>query len=398
MNYGFIESLVALTDYVLGNNTMPWVQFRPDGNWEDHLPKYENQTTKLGHETSGCTVWGLQNQVETMWKYRYKEEPNYSERYTYNLVPVDPGKGVDPQRTYETVRKHGLIDERRLPMTDSIDEYTDKSKITGSLLAQGQNWLRLTTFQHEWLWQGEPPKNRMDILKEALKTCPIGVSVHAWIMENGVYISNGNKNNHWCLLYKIDDEGHPWVFDSYDHSTKRLSKDHNIRRAKRVWIQRKTRREMKKDLKTLSGVVEYLTKLLMKKDILHYANANINTDVTPFDEYKDEVSCAWSLTALEQMVDPTFKRIPGTWNLWDYYEHNPKFARVTVPTPGTRIICATLPNKPFPGHCGVFMEDMTIASNDSRTGKFIKNFTLDTWIDRYVTKGGYTVHMYDRVD
>lgn len=400
MNYGLLESVKEFTAYVLGNNAMPWVQFKPDGNWEPDLPQYENQTTKLTkEETSACTVHGSLNQIETMWKFRYKGEPNYSERFTYLNVPIDPRYGTDPQNTYETIRKHGVVDEKYLPMTDTLAEYLDSSDITGSMRAKGQDWLRKTTYQHEWLWF-TPPQNYREVLKEALKTCPIAVSVYAWAEQNGEYVSLGNVNNHWVLLYRVDDDGSMWIFDSYDHSKKKLSKDHFIKRAKRIWLQRKTTREMRKDIRTLTGVIEYLKTLLMEqKDLLYYANQYITSeyDPTPNDEYPDEVSCAWSLSTLENKANPKFKRIPGTWTLWDYYEHNPDFTRVTVPSPGTRIICPTTQGHPFPGHCGVFMEDMTIASNDSRTGKFIKNYTFETWYERYVTKGGYQIYLYNHV-
>lgn len=398
MRYGLEEQLQELSAYILGASKVPYIPYQEDGNWEPYLPRYENQTTRNGGETSGCTVWGSQNQLETLYNRLYREEPNYSERFTYLNVPINPGRGTDPQNTYEAIRKHGLVDERDLPMTDSLEDYIDTSDITGSMRAKGQNWLVRHDYQHEWLWT-QRPANYIEVLKDALKTCPIGVSVSAWNREvdaqgNDVYVSYGSVNNHFCLLYKIDDEGYPWVFDSYDHSKKRLSKDHNIRRAKRIWINKRTVSALKRHKNILQLIVE---RLMQKKTWLQVCEDYLGVDVTPNDEYPDEVSCAWTLSTLENKIDPGFKRIPGTWNLWDYYEHHPSYKRVTVPTPGTRIICATTPGHPFPAHCGVFMSDMTIATNDSRTGRFIKNYDLDTFYARYATKGGYTIYMYNRI-
>lgn len=402
-NLGLLEELQDFKAYVLGNNAMPWIQYRPDGNWEDALPTYENQTTLLGQETSGCTVWGGLNQIEIFNKGVYGESSNYSERFTYLGVPIDPKKGTDPQNVYNVIRRDGLVDESVLPMTKRLSEYLDTSKITQSIRAKGQNWLLYNDLQHEWLWT-KRPDNYIEILKRALKTSPLGVSVSAWNQEidasgNLVYVSTGKTNNHYCVLIKIDDEGYPWVFDSYDHYVKRLSKDHNIRRAKRIWLNKTTKPAMQRHIFVLQGVVAYLKSLVMPKDILYYANQYITNkyDPTPDDEYPDEVSCAWSLSFLEKQVDPTFKRIPGTWTLWDYYEKHPRFKRTTEPKPGTRIISPTVAGKPFPGHCGVFMEDMTIASNDSDSGLFLKNFTYDTWKARYVQKGGYPIYLYDRI-
>lgn len=394
MTFGLNEELQEVTAYILGGNKIPFIPYQEDGNWEEFLPRYENQTTRAGQETSGCTVWGSQNQIEALYKRLYKDEPNYSERFTYLNVPVTPGRGTDPQNTYEAIRKHGLVDERDLPMTDSLEDYLDVSGITGSLRAKGQNWLVRHDYMHEWLWT-QRPANYMDVLKEALKTSPLGVSVSAWNREGDVYVSYGSVNNHFCLLYKIDDEGYPWVFDSYDHSKKKLSKDHNIRRAKRIWINKRTVPAMKMHVKILQAIVNMF---MQKKTLLQVCEDHLGVDASPRDLAKDEVGCAETVSTLLQKVWPDIPVMTGTYTLFDYL-NNPKngFVRVTVPTPETIILCATgTGNGSMPGHTGFFMDDMTIASNDSRTGKFIKNYDFGTWSSRYVQKGGFKIFLYKR--
>lgn len=286
MNYGLVEGIREATAYLSGQNKLPWIPYREDGNWEDFLPKYENQTTRLGQETSGCTAHGSLNQLETFLNGVYSLEPNYSERFTYNLVPIIPSKGTDPQNTHECIRNRGVIDESYLPMTDSIEDYTDTSDIAGSLLAQGLNWLRTHEYKHEWVYT-EKPQNHLELLKEALKTSPIGVSVSAWNNQNGVYVSSGNVNNHYCLLYKIDAEGFPWVFDSYDHSKKKLSKDHNIRRAKRIWVNRKTISSLKNHKSLLEKI---LTLLLRPKPMHPIGNFPVTQKfLTPNPAYESKV-------------------------------------------------------------------------------------------------------------
>ena len=259
-DYGFIEDLQELGAYIFGDGNVPFIEYNPTGNWEKYLPKYEAQADKF--ETKGCTVWGAENQIETMYRFLYDIEPNYSERFVYNLVPIDPQKGVDPQKTYECIRNNGLIDNALMPMTDTLEEFVSMDDFTGSILAKGQNWLVNHEFLHEWLWKGTRPDNYIELLKEALKSSPIGVSVSAWNRQGDVYVSDkGSVNNHFCLLYKIDDEGYPWVFDSYDHSKKKLAKDHNIRRAKRIYISNK--KEKVKSL--MEKVIELLQQLLLLK-------------------------------------------------------------------------------------------------------------------------------------
>lgn len=396
MNYGFTEELQAFTDYVFGQNQMPMVPYQEDGNWEPFLPKYENQTTKMGHETSGCTVWGTQNAIETFMKRLYKDEPNYSERFTYLNVPIDPAKGANPHLTCEAIRRFGLVDEKDLPMTNTIDEYLDRSDLTDELYEKGQKWLKKHDFKHEWVWSTKPA-NYIAILKNALKTSPLGVSVSAWNKEGDVYVSTGNVNNHWCMLYKIDEDGYPWVFDSYDHTKKKLAKDHNIRRAKRFWINRKVPRDMRRHIKVLQAIIDSLKMFQTKKTLLQLCKDSIGSDVTPDDLVPDSVACAITVSTLLNKLDPTFPRVAGTWTLYDILEHRPDYERVTVPSPETIIVSPTgTGNGSIPGHTGIILDDNVIASNDSGTGKFIKNYTLDTWQKRYADQGGFKLFMYKR--
>ena len=393
MKYGFTEELQEFTAYILGQTTVPYVPYNESGSWEEWLPKYENQTTKLGQETSGCTVWGSLNQLETLHKFLYGEEPNYSERFTYLNVPIDPARGADPHRTHETIRAHGVVDERDLPMTSTIAEYLDTSDITGSLRAKGQYWLKRHDYRHEWLWRTRPA-NYIEILKDALHTSPIGVSVSAWNRVGNEYVSYGDVNNHYCLLYKIDDEGHPWVFDSYDHSKKKLSKDHNIRRAKRIWLNKRTPRALRRHVSLLQSIVNTL---MNKKTLLDVCKAALGTDASPNDEAPDELGCANTLTALLKQVYPETPIITGTWTLNEYLK-NPAngYVRVTVPTPETIIISPTGAGTGT-GHVGIFLEDGVIASNTSfgtQRGKFLGNYTLNLWLARYRNKQGMPVLMY----
>jgi hypothetical protein len=396
MNYGFLEELQEVTAYILGKAQIPYIPFLEDGDWEPFLPKYENQTTKLGQETSGCTVWGSQNQIETLHRFLYGKEPNYSERYTYNLVPIDPGKGVDPHRTHETIRRQGLIDEQKLPMTDSIDEYLDTSAITGSLLAKGQYWLSQYDYRHEWLWNVlNRPTNYKEIIKDALRTCPIAVSVTAWRFTDGYYVSDNGGNNHYCLLYRIDDDGSMWVFDSYDHSKKRLHPDHNIRRAKRIWLQKKTKREMGTMIKLLQSVL----KSLMKPTLYDVTKARLGTDVTPLDEVVDDVACAHSLTTLMKIAYPETPIMTGTATLYEWLLKQATWKKVDVPEPSDIIISPTGYGRGI-GHCGVIMENDIIASNNSYgvyAGKFTENYTLTSWNRRYGEKQSLPITYFRRV-
>jgi len=259
MNYGLKERIADIQDYIFGASSIPQIPLQSDSNWEKYLPWYEPQAENF--ESNGCVVWGTQNCIETLYKRIYGIEPNYSENFTYLLTPVDPDRGSDPNDVAECIRHDGLINNALMRVPDTKEEFLNMDRVTGSLRAKGLNWLQQHTFLHEWVWRTKP-KNYMEVLKEALKYSPLAVSVSAWNKVDGVYVSYGDTNNHCCMLYKFDDEGYPWVFDSYDHSKKKLSKDHNVRRAKRFYISNKKQEQVKS---LMERVIELLQQLFLLK-------------------------------------------------------------------------------------------------------------------------------------
>src|SRR3990167_52210 len=164
------------------------------------------------------------------------KEPNYSERYIYNIVGIEPG-GTNPQLVYETIRKNGLIDQELLPMPDTFDEFRTPRPMEQKYLDEGQKWLSQYDFRHEWL-----VKPTKESVLENLKYSPIGVAVTAWFEQDGLYIDNGQPNTHWCVAFKGTKTPQGIVltiFDSYDHSIKDIHPEHHISVAKRILLTKK---------------------------------------------------------------------------------------------------------------------------------------------------------------
>lgn len=143
----------------------------------------------------------------------------------------------------------------------------------------------------------------------------------------------------------------------------------------------------------------YLLSLLLSlksmKPLVQVCKENLGIDVTPDDLIPDMVACAITASTLINKVDATFPKVAGTWSMWDILEHRKDYIRVTDITPGTIIISPTdTGNGKIRGHVGIYLEDEKIASNDSMTGKFIVNFTTETWKKRYVDLGGFKVFLY----
>jgi len=235
MKYGFREDLVVIEPeaWKLGGVEIKGEALNPSGDWSKFLPKYEAQAER--YETQGCTVWGSQNQVETLHKFLFQLEPNYSELYNYIFAGVDPYQGANPQKAYESFRHDGLIDNDLYELPDDFNEFLKmiKDEPPKELQVKGQQWLNEYEITHDWIIS---PTH--ETLKDNLKYCPIGVSVTAWFEENGVYVDKGQSNTHWVVLYGFDGEN-PLIFDSYDHSKKKLSPDHRIAYAKRMTLKKR---------------------------------------------------------------------------------------------------------------------------------------------------------------
>ncbi len=396
MKYGLLEDLQEFTAYILGKSVVPYIYYNESGNWEEYLPKFEKQRTDDNSETSACTVFASINQIETFIRMVYGYEPNYSERFIYNLVPVNPAHGADPQATHETIRANGLIDEQDLPMTHMLSDYTDKSDITGSLRAKGQLWLKKHDYKHEWLWStGQRPENYIEVLRDALKTSPIAVSVSAWNKVGDVYVSNqGSVNNHYCLLYAIDDEGYPLIYDTYEYNKKKLSKDHNIRRAKRIWIGEQTKSSMRRHISLLELI---LNKLMSKKTLLQVCQEALGTDASPEDAASDDVGCVDTVTTLLRLVRPETPHMLSTARFNEWLKDPKNGYEPVLDGIQSEDIIISPTTGAVTGHVGIIMNDGLIGSNNSagpNKGRFTQNYTMNSWMSYFRMKRKLSVYIY----
>lgn len=247
-NFGWVKPIIESDHYILGGSlsAVPKDILQADGNWENFLPSFEAQFTPQ-FDTYGCQTFGTYNAIETLMKRLFGSEYNYAERYTYNIAHVR-SPGGDPHVIAETIRKNGLVNQDILPMTSTYEEFIKPDPMTSTLLKLGNQWLTDKNFLHEWVFTNTPSKSaRIALLKEALRYSPVAVSVTAWYEENGVFIDEGQPNSHWVLLYKMDDDGTMYIFDSYDvivngvatQIKKVLSPEHHIEFAKRYHIGKK---------------------------------------------------------------------------------------------------------------------------------------------------------------
>lgn len=90
----------------------------------------------------------------------------------------------------------------------------------------------------------------------------------------------------------------------------------------------------------------------------------------------------------------------GTSTYWMYEElkkNKERFKEMKEPLRGDLIISPTGTGnikKISNGHVGIVLDNKEIASNDSRTGIFRKNYTIQSWRNRWEKIGQYPVLFY----
>lgn len=423
--YGYIEPEIQDEDYVLGAFTkLPKIELQKDGIWYPYLPKYEPQFNER-YDSYGCTVWGTENAIETFLNRLTKKEYNFSERFTYILAGITP-PGADPHHIAEIIREFGLIEDKHLPFTKTYGEFLKPKPMVANLLEKGQEFLKNFSFGHEYVFKNETDGlKRLSLMKEALRYSPLGVSVTAW-HENakGEFESQGKRNNHWCVCFRIDEFDRPWIFDSYDQTIKILSKDHFIKTAKRYHLAPYTRETKTTLISYAFELIADILKLLRPQDaippvvpeslklikatmepletpreaLLRVAKEHLGKDVTPRDHVPDVVACAESLCNVIQSLDLTFPILPYTPDLLKELKRNPHYVGTLDLEPGNIIINATATgNGRIPGHCGVILENGKIASNNSKNGLWEDYYTIESWKARYRIYGGMPTMVFKKV-
>ena len=120
----------------------------------------------------------------------------------------------------------------------------------------------------------------------------------------------------------------------------------------------------------------------------------LNIDVTPEDKTPDEVACVESFCEVMNKVIP-FPRLTYTPDLVRELKRDERFEATLDFNEASIIVSATgTGNGTMKGHCGIVGTNNEIISNNSNTGKWEYNYTINSWVARYRTKGGMPVLLF----
>lgn len=222
-------------DYQFGDGRLMAEVLQENGQWDEYIPDYEAQSNQY-FDTMHCWVFGTLNCLETLLRRKYGVKDNYSERYIGVLGGATTSGGM-PRNASEAIRTKGNIKQESLPFSDNIKtfwQYSSPRPMTQNYLNEGKLWLNEYTYGYDyvkttygsWIWRKaieifkrkKVSANWQEIVKDALRFSPLGVSVCAWKFRNGLAYKNSyDRDNHWLMLYGYED-GKYWKL--YDHYNK----------------------------------------------------------------------------------------------------------------------------------------------------------------------------------
>ena len=158
-----------------------------------------------------------------------------------------------------------------------------------------------------------------------------------------------------------------------------------------------------KSIPFLIHLVTLLKEFILTPDLTNqgklYAAAllQMGRDASPRDLEPDDVACVESVTTLIHQIRPEVPIMTGTWTFLEYLKRSSMlFQKTDDPKPGCIIISPTGTGngKLKNGHTGIIGKDGIIMSNDSASGLFLENYTLESWKHKYGKIGGFPVEFY----
>lgn len=136
-----------------------------------------------------------------------------------------------------------------------------------------------------------------------------------------------------------------------------------------------------------------------RKRVLSAAESVLGTDASPADVAPDEYGCAETVCDILAMAGVRIGTIVSTYALYGELVARDDFSLTDRPAPGDVVISPTgygngsMPN----GHVGIVGDGGSIMSNSSATGNLESNYTMQTWRERYVDRGGFPMRFFRRL-
>lgn len=220
-NWGLLIEPLKEEDYVFGASPLDKKILQPDSNWGQFLPIPERQSGRY-LETMACTCFSALNVLEILFKKKYGQDKNFSDRFLAKMSRVSYN-GNTQSRVLDTIRKIGLVDEADYPSQMDDFNWNEYYK------AIPQNIIdKALTFVNDWEVGYEAIMPTVTAMREALKYSPLYCAGYAWYNRGGLYYSLGSPN-HCFIIYTIEQAiTYKRAFDSYEPYLKKLAANYVI--------------------------------------------------------------------------------------------------------------------------------------------------------------------------
>lgn len=241
-NYGLILEPLRPEDFVFGSDRsivrkFGKVAIKPDGDWRPFVPQGELQAPV--YETNGCATFGTLNALETLKRFLFNNQPDFSDRMVAKGSGTDPLKGNTPKAPAEYIRKNWTVFEFEWPAAaaKTVQEFYADIPQNLKTLAAGRG----AEFDFGYEYVGTGKAN----LREALKQSPLGMSVPAWSVDKDgkYYRPEGAQDNHWVAALHINDAGEITILDTYEPFIKVLQADFTPQVAMSYYLNRQVKKE-----------------------------------------------------------------------------------------------------------------------------------------------------------
>lgn len=403
--------------------------------WEKYLPKEEDQRNTYV-EPMDCTIagalncWeGVANALKAKGIIKDEHFPrNCSERYSASFAGISPAGG-SPHRSAEAIRTYKVINESILPLDEKIrtwDEFYSPRPMPEEFKKLARETTKWVKLGQEWLWNDESdlpkktPEQKAKLIGKALERGLVGVSVHAWKENGGLYYKDPDDQDcHWTVIYEQD--VYDKCFDTYKPYKKRIRPLTDYYCAKLYTMAPKTKEEVEAEEAQMKGILSQLLeklkelfKLLMpsqdhiteiplsekypeplmpsKSDKLYdIAYSCIGIDMAPLN---DAFGCAEALShvLMKAGVPDMHHPYVGTADLDRWLRDH--LTAVEAPEKGDIAMFPTgTGNGKVRGHCFVVGEHSWM-SNNSQSGKWDYHWKGADAIEYYEVFGGIKARYY----
>ena len=375
-------------------------------------------------------TFGVQNkkfsEINTQWlrdkEYVVVRDGKEYIEFSDAFIAIKSGTrktGNSMKAPIQAIHEYGMIPKHMMPLEEDMtwDNYHNPQRITIAIEDLACAFSKRFTISYE-----QVPSDKF---AEVNDFDYLVVAGHAWNTPvNGVYPRTEDKPNHvWLNVMPAFT-----VFDNYlagNDFIKQLAPDFLFREwGYRMFVSAENPNVVDNwySISFLTGLIQKLKELLgllqiaqptkimpetpvvpvvveepkpapviktSAQKIHEYSVAMIGKEMSPKDLAKDDVGCAESYCNAARAAYPDMPIILGTASLLAFFRKDKRFKQTLDIKPGNVLIAATgTGNGTVRGHVWVIGEKSTAMSNNSATGLWERNYTIDQIVTRWRKQGG----------